>query len=64
MKKLLLILITVYCSLFTVKAQSFYEVDKFNLEGFGLKGKVLSFKDTEYKAIDSAGVISQPTKDL
>jgi hypothetical protein len=62
MKKTFLLFITFYCWLFTSQAQSFYEMDKQNLEGFGLKGKVLSFKDTEYKAIDSSGVIKRGVK--
>jgi hypothetical protein len=62
MKKTFLLFITFYCLLFTSRAQSFYEMDKPNLEGFGLKGKVLSFKDTEYKAMDSSGLIKRGVK--
>jgi hypothetical protein len=61
MKKIFLLLLAVYCSLFTAQAQG-DDIIINNLKEYNIKGKVLSYKDTEYKATDSSGIIKKGEK--
>jgi hypothetical protein len=62
MQKILLLLITINCSLFTIKAQN-DDKTKNDLAKLNLKGNIKSVSEIKYKATEKDGLIQKGTKE-